>query len=235
MFRWTLTLNSPRGTWETQKSTGRKFFVLKSKKKNNGALSFFPSNSIICLAIAKHSTSSWTQRLHGDARRQQHPAVGCFSAAGPGRLVKTEGTWMQKNITKDNLNWFAKDQLGGTFIFKKKTTIQNANVNVLEWPSQSLPVHLCPSQNFQLDLKRAVCCPIPEKPDGVWGVSFKSFIFMPTLTLYYLFLIDIFVPLLALISSFIPLSGHSTYRLQKMHLPQIDLVYGHCGTVIVTI
>lgn len=59
--------------------------------------------SILCLAIAKHSTSSWTQRLHGDARRQQCRAVGCFSAAGPGRLVKTEGTWMQKNITKDNL------------------------------------------------------------------------------------------------------------------------------------
>lgn len=58
---------------------------------------------------------------------------------------------------------------------------------------------------------------------------------MPTLTLHYLFLIDIFVPLLALFSSFIPWSGHSTDRLQKMHLPQIDLVYGHCETVIVAI
>lgn len=58
---------------------------------------------------------------------------------------------------------------------------------------------------------------------------------MPTLTLHYLFLIDILVPLLALISSFIPLSGHSTDGLQKMHPPQIDLAYGHCETVIVTI
>lgn len=104
----------------------------------------WPSNSMICLAIAKHPTSTRKQHLHGDAQRRQRPAVGCFSAAGPGRLVKAEGTWKQENITKNNLTQSAREQLGGRFILQnraiqmaeKKLYMYN-DVNVLEWPSQS--------------------------------------------------------------------------------------------------
>ena len=76
---------------------------------------------------------------------------GCFSAAGTPRLVRIEGTIngpKYRQILDENLLQSANNRMGKRFTFQQdndskhtaKATmewLQNKNVKVLEWPSQS--------------------------------------------------------------------------------------------------
>ena len=74
---------------------------------------------------------------------------GCFSAAGTGRLVRSEGKMNRakyREILDENLLQSAQDlRLGRRFTFKQgndpkhtaKTTQEWTSLNILEWPSQS--------------------------------------------------------------------------------------------------
>ncbi|MBN3272993.1 TCB1 transposase, partial [Polyodon spathula] len=94
---------------------------------------------------------------------------GCFSASGPGKLVKIEGKMdaaKYREILEENLLKSARDLgLGRRFIFQQdndtkhtaKATVEwlkNNKVNVLEWPSQSPALN--PVENMWKEFKNAV-------------------------------------------------------------------------------
>ena len=105
---------------------------------------------------------------------------GCFSAAGPGRLVKIKGKMnaaKYREILEDNLFLSARElRLGRRFIFQQdndpkhtaKATqkwFKENKVNVLEWLSQS--PDQTPIENVWLDLKRAVHARSPRNLTGL--------------------------------------------------------------------
>ena len=94
---------------------------------------------------------------------------GCFSVAGTGRLVRIDGTTngaIHRKILKENLLQSAKDlRLWQRFTFQQgnnpkntaKATLewlQNKNVKVPEWPSQSSDLN--PVENLWKDENIAV-------------------------------------------------------------------------------
>ena len=99
---------------------------------------------------AKHHFEDTWHHLYGEAWWWQHHAVGYFSEAGTGRLVRIEGKRNRakyRGILDEKLLHSAQDlRLGQRFIFQQdndpkhtaKTTqewLQDKSLNVLEWPS----------------------------------------------------------------------------------------------------
>ena len=95
--------------------------------------------------------------------------LGCFSAAGTGRLARIEGTIngaKYRKILEENLLQSAKDlRLWRRLMFQQdndlkhtvKATLewlQNKNMKVLEWPSESQDLN--PIENLWKDLNIAV-------------------------------------------------------------------------------
>ena len=94
---------------------------------------------------------------HGDGSIMQW---GCFSAAGPGRLVNVEGqmnTTKYRTILEDNLIQSAKElRHGRRFIFQKdndlKHTVKATQKGECSGVSETKP-DLNPTKNLLLDLK----------------------------------------------------------------------------------